>query len=146
MQLRPSLLAPGEGGAGGGRRETLQGPRREPPGTGRAEGSGALGPQRGAWEGRASAYPLPASRCWGAGPSGGLRHPGGKNRKDATVWGFNSQHGKKFEEVVQYFSCKGLLFYTEQNKKSRRVPRAQTASGPALRLETRVQLLTWGFV
>ena len=80
------------------------------------------------------------------GPQGGLRHPGGKNRKDATVWGFNSQHGKKFEEVVQYFSCKGLLFYTEQNKKSRRAPRAQTASGPALRLETRVQLLTWGFV
>lgn len=71
----------------------------------------------GAWEGGASAYPLPASRCWGVGPSGGLRHPGGKNRKDATVWGFNSQHGKKFEEVVQYFSCKGLLFYTEQKKK-----------------------------
>lgn len=30
---------------------TLQGPRREPPGTGQAEGSGALGPQRGAWPG-----------------------------------------------------------------------------------------------
>lgn len=46
----------------------------------------------------------PAPGCWARR---GSQPPRWWERKDATVWGFNIQNGKKCEKVVQYFSCEG---------------------------------------
>lgn len=70
--------------------------------------------------------------------------PGGGNRMDATVWGFNIQHGKNARKLYSIFPVKVIILHRTKRKKSGPAGSAQTRLRPALGLAPRGQLLTWG--